>query len=150
MKRMARPFFRWPVLLAVVLALILLASCGGRRTYPVEGQVVFTDGVPLSGGFVQFEPKDPEAPPVTARGEIQENGTFRLSTFKEGDGALEGEHRALITPPLSGGDFERGNVPDVIHPKYKRLDTSGLEFKVTSDRSQNIFRIEIERPPHRQ
>jgi hypothetical protein len=130
--------------------LLTVVGCGGQKTYPVEGRVVFKeDGSPLWGGFVQFELKDEEAPSVVARGAIQEDGSFRLQTYRDNDGALEGVHRVLITPPLTGGDFERGNVPQVIHPRYKSYQTSKLEFTVTRDRANNNFRIEIEKPPRR-
>src|SRR5262245_26220115 len=84
--------------LTVVLVLVAAAGCGGSRLYPVEGKVVFPDDTPLTAGTVEFGPVDKDAL-LAPRGEIQADGTFRMSTFKEGDGAPGGEYRVLVTPP---------------------------------------------------
>ena len=57
--------------LLVVLLLIGVAGCGGRRLYPVRGKVVYKDETPLRGGLVVFEAVDPAAK-VSASGPIQE------------------------------------------------------------------------------
>src|SRR5262245_13341051 len=92
---------RWLWAAAAVLALASAPGCGGNRTYPVQGRVVFKDGAdirPLVGGLVVFEPLDPGGKD-SARGEILPDGTFRLGTYKEADGAPPGRYRALVTPP---------------------------------------------------
>src|SRR5262245_32183270 len=83
------------------LALLLAAvGCGGPRTYPVEGRVVFKeDGTPLRGGQVLFESVD-ASQTTSSSGIIDDDGYFRLSTFKPGDGAFAGDYRALVTPPF--------------------------------------------------
>lgn len=134
--------------LVVVLVSAVLAGCGGGPlpTYEAGGTVTFPDGKPLSGGWVEFQPV--EAPlSVGARGEIQPDGTFRLGTFESGDGAIEGEHRALVVPPLPEGDRDETPTPRwIIDPRFFRVETSGLRFTVSQDASKNQFHIEVTRP----
>ena len=130
---------------------LLLAGCGGQPlpTYPAGGKVVFPDGTPLTGGWVEFQPVQ-AAKPVGARGEIQPDGTFRLSTFAAGDGAVEGEHRALVQPPLQGPDVEAAFfAPPIIDPRLRDFETSGLKFTVTRSRAKNHFEIQVQRPAAR-
>src|SRR5262249_41979933 len=87
-------------LVLAALAFVGAAGCGpgAPKAPPVRGKVVFKeDGKPLTGGAVRFE--SAAEPKVVAWGEIQRNGTFSLTTYKEGDGAVAGEHQALIEPP---------------------------------------------------
>jgi hypothetical protein len=130
---------RWPL---VVLLLIGVAGCGGRRLYPVQGKVVFQDGTPLTGGLVVFEAVDPAAK-VCASGPIRDDGTFRLGTDKEGDGAVAGRHRVLVVPPVPPKLQER-NPPTPIHPRFQHFDTSKLEFTVVP--GPNEFTIVVEKP----
>lgn len=136
----------WPLLL--VLLPPVLAGCGGGPlpTYEAGGTVAFPDGSPLSGGWVEFQPV--EAPlSVGARGEIGPDGTFQLTTFEPGDGVIEGEHRALVVPPLPEGDRDETPTPRwVIDPRFFRVETSGLRFTVSQDASENQFDIQVTRP----
>jgi hypothetical protein len=131
-------------ILLAALALAVLGGCGSRK-YPVVGKVVFKDGTPLPGGMIVFSPLDP-GNHTTARGYIKADGTFELSTEKEGDGSLQGRYQAVIRPPSqgSGEDDPRRNVP-VIDPRYTRLETSRLEFEIKP--GKNELTIQIDRPP---
>jgi hypothetical protein len=84
--------WRWRVVAAaaVAVAATVLGGCGGNVA-PVEGKVSY-QGKPLEFGTVVFRPaKGPEA-----RGAIGSDGTFRLSTFGNGDGAVLGKHQVAI------------------------------------------------------
>jgi len=134
---------------ALCLALIL-AACSGcaRRTYPVIGKVTFKDGTPLRGGMVVFSPIDPTAH-AGARGYIQQDGTFELSTERPGDGTLGGRYRVLVKPPTQGraDDEQRNNNAPLIDPRYTRFETSGLEFEVKA--GLNHCPITVEPPARR-
>ena len=121
---------------ALVVALLLLAGCGGgeHSTYPAGGKVTFSDGAPLTSGRVELQLIDAKKH-VSARGWIQPDGTFTLSTYETGDGAVEGEHLALVTP----GRTER------IAPHFRSYQTSGLKFTVTRDKGKNRFDIVVTR-----
>jgi hypothetical protein len=56
--------------------------------------VVLTTGKPLTKGTIYFEPVS--APGLKASGKIQPDGTYSLTTYQEGDGAVEGEHRVYL------------------------------------------------------
>jgi hypothetical protein len=130
---------------------LLVAACGcnsGRLpTYPAGGKVTFADGQPLAGGWIEFRAKD-LTPPVSARGEIKPDGTFRLGTYEPGDGAVVGQHQALIVPPqpLVDRDELRGPPPSPIDLKYCRFDTSPLVFTVSADSSKNEFDVRVAPP----
>ena len=124
------------------LLLVGLTGCGNRmRT--VEGQVVFTDGKPLTGGLVIFDPADPGQPAVAARGEIGRDGKFRIGTYAASDGVLEGNYRVTIAPPLPASPNDLGRVK-VIPPKYEDPDKSGLTFRVTGNHTD--YKITLNRP----
>jgi hypothetical protein len=134
---------RWIPITLTLLTLAGAFGCGGRKLYPVQGRVLFPDGTPLTGGWVVFEPVEPAAD-VSVRGRIQTDGSFRLGTFRDDDGALVGRYRALVVPPLPPKLDERHPPPPPIHARFRSFDTSALEFVVTP--GPNEFTIRVERP----
>jgi hypothetical protein len=135
------------LLLITPLLLLLVAGCGGNKTYPVQGRVVFKDGTPIEplvGGQVVFEPLDPGAK-ESARGIIQPDGTFRLGTHDTADGAPLGRYRVLVSPqPLPPKDAEKRPPAPVVDLRYQSPDKSPLEQTVTT--GPNDFTITVERP----
>jgi hypothetical protein len=127
----------------LVLVAVSFTGCEKAReaTYPVHGKVTFTDGTPMNGGSISFRSVDRQ-PSINAHGVIEPDGTFELSTFAAGDGAIAGRHRAVVVTP-SVSERARQPVPRPIHPKYRQYETSGLEFTVTTDPTQNQFAIEL-------
>jgi hypothetical protein len=135
-----------------------LVGCGARKTYPVRGKVQYPDGSPMKGGAVMFEPvgaekaeKGAEAP-IMARGYINEDGAFTLSTFGEEDGAPPGHYRVLVRAQVKRhGRGVDENAPDPqwdpyqIHQRFQDFKTSGLEFTV--EPKTNEFLIKVEKAP---
>ena len=84
---------------AALCLLLWLVGCGGGHdpTYPVQG-TVRVDGKVITAGSVAFESIEPgsDGKRYTARGTIQNDGSFRLTTFTENDGAVAGRHRAMV------------------------------------------------------
>lgn len=112
-----------------------LFGCGPRRpqTYPVHGKVTFPDGEPVTSAIIEFELISGDLKQAyNARGMVGRDGTFQLKTFRDGDGAVAGRHRAIVQEPLPIDDPEPGKKPWVaaIHPKYRTYENSGLEFEV--------------------
>src|SRR4051812_31764922 len=100
---------------AILFAAIL--GCGGPKTIPVKGKVVYSDGSAMISGMVVTESIGEGAVKSGARGVIQADGTFELGTNAPGDGALEGEHRALVVAaPVAEGSPAQGATID---PKYR-------------------------------
>jgi len=78
-------------------ALLLAASgCAGGTGKPVkvEGTVTL-DGNALDGAMVQFYPEDGGG--HAASGTTGTDGSFRLTTWSNGDGALPGNYKIVIT-----------------------------------------------------
>jgi hypothetical protein len=87
---------------ALLLSAAGLACCGGcgsspsgppaGATIPVKGKVTYR-GKPLTRGTITFEPTDAGR---DANGAIQSDGSFTLTTFKDGDGAIPGTHKVKV------------------------------------------------------
>lgn len=78
----------------------IVAGCGrgaSLGTIPISGRVVF-NSQPVTSGEVRYLPVEKEG--RVARGQIDENGGFTLTTLKEGDGALPGEYRIVVLAPV--------------------------------------------------
>jgi hypothetical protein len=78
----------------IALAAVASAGCGrSDQPIPVSGKVT-VNGVPVAHAGIVFHPKDGKGRPATA--ETDEGGTYRLTTFNAGDGALKGEYRVTV------------------------------------------------------
>ncbi len=108
--------------------LVGLPACtGGPRTFPVKGTVMY-NGKPVPKGTVLFTPVSGGP---TATGQLNEDGTYRLTTYKPGDGALLGEYRVAIMAmegPLQGDPPIA--PPPIIPDKYSSLALSDLKANV--------------------
>ena len=126
--------------------LLLLAGCGSRgpRMYPVTGEVVFDDGVALQGGIVEFTAVEQE---ISSTGRIGPDGKFQLTTINDGDGAVAGEHRAIVIASFGDGLVAHShNAKTLRRPakKFANYKTSGLKFTVKPG-EKNHFQVVIER-----
>jgi hypothetical protein len=132
--------------MSAALLLALFAGCGrsGTPTYPAGGTVKYDDGSPLFAGSVSFRSLDSADGP-SARGDVQPDGSFELTTFTPGDGAVLGRHQAVVILPTQGGrpGFKLPTPPPPIAPRFSSFETSGLEFTVTDDSEQNRFEIVV-------
>ena len=85
--------------LMVLLLIAPLLGCTGKATAPVNGGVKFKDGsnaTALASYSLTFEPEDGKTSSV---GEVNPDGTFKLSTFGANDGAIPGNTAWLFRPP---------------------------------------------------
>jgi hypothetical protein len=135
-------------LLALVMGVAVGCGTASPPTYPVTGQVLFADGSPFKrGGRVEFRCSQ-VSPVAIARGRIGEDGKFQLETVQVGDGAVAGEHQAIVVPDIPDDTDEltlaqRRQAMRPIDARFQSFDTSGLQFAVTTDASKNHFRIEV-------
>lgn len=125
-----------------------LGGCGSG-IYPVEGTIVWKDGTPakeLQGGQVIFNLPEQQ---TSARGTIQADGTFRLSTSTK-DGAPAGDYEVLIVEvgrkPLGGPDGT-ALAPGFMDSRYSDPTTSDL--KATVKPGSNNLTLTVERSPSR-
>jgi hypothetical protein len=115
------------VVLIGVLLVGLPACTGGPRTFPVKGTVMYK-GKPVPKGTIMFTPVNGGP---TATGQINEDGTYRLTTYKAGDGACIGEYRVVIMAmegPMQGDPPIA--PPPIIPDKYSSLALSDLKANV--------------------
>src|SRR5438046_2715860 len=108
-------------LLAAGALLALVSGCGasnrGPRLYPVKGSVRI-NGEPANDVNVMFTPVAPPeggAVPLSPAAVTGKDGTFRLMSFKPGDGAPAGDYQVTVIFPmdrfnkfLSGTDRLKG------------------------------------------
>jgi hypothetical protein len=128
----------------LLLALAALAGCSDDRmkTGYVTGKLTYK-GKPVPNGTVTFVPEARGVP--SASGEIQPDGTYRLTTYKPHDGAVIGAHKIMIVAVQdTGGRLpeERAATPPLVVPeKYMRTATSGLSADVKE--GENTFDFEL-------
>jgi hypothetical protein len=92
------------------------------------------DGAPVTEGAVLFTP----ARGRLARGTLSKNGTFTLSTYKDGDGAIVGIHQVAVISRMGNEEdfFEKSPTPGqqlfqwIVPERYANGTTSGLVFEV--------------------
>lgn len=135
-----------PLPLAAAAALAAaLAGCGSGQldTAPVSGKVSF-NGAPVPGGTISFYPiggEGGESRP--ASGVIKPDGTFTLTTYTDGDGAVPGKYNVGFSPPPT----PEVEVPEGAHaPPAKPSPFTGLrpmvpEVEVTD--GSNEFKIDL-------
>ena len=122
---------------------VFAAGCGSGRppTAPVHGRIT-CGGRLVSSGTVVFYPTKGRP----ASGQIQPDGTYTLTTFTAGDGALLGKHKVTVEATASsGGSADQPKtkeeemrmilahkrvMPPEVHwlapARYAKQETSGL------------------------
>jgi hypothetical protein len=130
--------------MAVALSFLTGAAGCGPKLCPVRGNVVYPDGKPLTEGMVVFESKGKETP-VMARGEIQADGSYQLSTYKAGDGVMPGTYRVMVAPKSDPNAIDKPSKLPPFDPRYMAFETSGLEFEVKA--GPNEFPIQVTQGP---
>jgi hypothetical protein len=123
--------------LAIVVYALSCTGCADKafhlETASVTGTVTL-DGKPVTEGVVLFTP----ARGKLARGALSEDGTFTLSTYKDGDGAIVGTHQVAVISRLESdaATFEKPLAPGqqlfkwIVPERYANGATSGLVFEV--------------------
>lgn len=140
--------------LAVVLMVAALnaGGCGQGRpaTVRIRGTVIL-DGQPIPQATVLFVPV---AGGVPARGFTGTDGSFTLTSFVDGDGAVAGRHRVAVSKMKVTGveATEDGLAPATVSGemrtiwvtprKYSDVETSGLEIEVTRGMGPVVLALE--------
>lgn len=125
-------------------------GCGNNRLpiAPAEGNVVY-QGQPLAFGSVMFQPT--KGPP--ARGVIQPDGSFQLSTYGNNDGAVIGSHRVRVAcfesqkPSSDDNNASSGIVGlgrSLIPERYSNLEASGLRVEVKAANESFVLELSDE------
>jgi hypothetical protein len=122
---------------SVTLLITVLAACSGcgksegvgAPLIPVKGKVTYK-GQPLAQGTVTFESQDSGK---RAMGKLHADGTFVMSTYKQGDGVVAGEHSVII----SGVD--KTLARDRAFKKYMFRSYGALTAEVRPDNTEFTF-----------
>jgi hypothetical protein len=145
---------RWrPIVIALSSAVtVVVLGCAGDesgldRRYKVTGHVTY-NSQPVAKGTIAFEPSNPPVPIGRHASGFIENGYYTLTTAIEGDGALPGEYKVVISsssvdfgssiksqPGLAhqgGEEFKKAVKAgkSLVPVKYANSTTSGLTAKV--------------------
>lgn len=131
-------------LTAGLVCLVIAAGCGGggsgdQATAAVSGKVT-RDGQPVAGGSVMFSPIGKGKP---AAADVNQDGSYRLTTYRSGDGAIVGKHRVTFTPPPTAEIDEKEHKEGSPPPKspYDGLVPKTAEVEVKS--GSNTIDIEL-------
>jgi len=131
----------------VVVAALVAGGCSATpedkwlrarpKTYPTGGTVL-VDGRPVKGLKVQFERSSGgDGKPAVAFGYTDARGGFRLRTFRDGDGAVAGDHAVTVEwvtfeplPTPAGGEVAPMREVSHLPERYRAPRTSGLTATV--------------------
>lgn len=137
-------------MLSCLTLLPFALGCGGggdqSPTAKVTGKVVF-DGKPVTGGNLTFLPKpsganEERGKPGTAV--VNDDGTFSVSTYGDGDGAVVGVHNVTYSAPSSdGGDGGGDDGHDAGGTASPFEGLKPKDAEVTVDSGDNDLTIEL-------
>lgn len=138
--------------LRFLTALVLLSGLSGCSdgrlpTYPVTGQVVFEDGSPAHVGTVEVKSRDHK---IQARGTIDKDGVFHLTTYKTDDGAVAGKHDCVVVQMVMTEELAnfQPSYEGVVDPRFGSYSTSGLSIEVSA-KQENFVTLKVKalKPP---
>jgi hypothetical protein len=126
-----------------------VAGCGGDTSKPKLGRVsgkVTYNGQPVTKGIVSFVPRGGAGAQTgqSATGELGSDGSYTLTTFDNGDGAVLGEHTVLVIAreedaaikghgmpiPDSKGQINIKAAKSLVPEKYATAGNSPLRYTV--------------------
>lgn len=149
-----RPMLLGGSLIGAALIGTSSVGCGGPaglpNMVPIRGTVSY-EGKMLTEGTVIFAPTASDG--RQARGTIQSDGSFRLTTLKQNDGAQQGEYKIVVIalephpgePPsreeveAAGGLIKRGYV---VPERYTSAGTTDLT-ELVNDNHSGVTTIEL-------
>ncbi len=114
----------------VCAALALFAGCGSSNppTAQVTGTVTL-DGDPVEGATVLFLPDDTTLKAATAS--TQADGTYALTTFEAGDGAMPGSYKVKVhkydLPEGGMNPYGESQTADEIQPMTQEEELAAME-----------------------
>jgi hypothetical protein len=144
-------------LTAVVALCLWSLGCGGAAGRPPLARVSGTvthNGKPVTSGSVVFTPvSDSQSSAARiATGQIESDGSYTLTTFDTGDGAVLGQHIVTVESRGTGEDIKKLNVKPggtiayklpktTIPDRYNKPDRTPL--KHTVEAGSNKINIDL-------
>lgn len=139
-----RTYFCWLRLIAAA-TMFTATGCGSDSPHPVDGTLVWKNGnsaKELEGSLVSFDLPEKQ---MNANGVVLSDGTFKLTTSKENDGALAGEYKVVIIErrkPAAGGNGS-ALTPGLMDVRYSSPSTTDL--KATVKPGVNTITLTVDR-----
>jgi hypothetical protein len=127
-----------------------LTGCGNgeKPAVPVQGQLFYKGSQSATGAMVVFHPlpADTSSTAIKPTGEVREDGSFSLTTYKADDGAPEGEYAVTViwlekkAGPKLGED--RGLAKDRLEGRYN--SAAKTKLKATVNSSSTAIRLDVD------
>lgn len=139
-----------PKSLLLLLAMLLVtAGCsnGQLPTYEVRGQLKFEDGTVPKFGDIEFYNAEHK---INARGKINRDGSFTVSTYSENDGAVAGKHQVMVMQQAGHYLMSQMDQPikhdhgKLISTLYFDYRTSGIEVTIKEVVNEVTITLELE------
>lgn len=137
-----------PALAVLFLATICLSGCqpssNENAVYPVRGKIL-VDGKPVEGLQIKLHSKKavPQSLPTHTTGTTDAQGTLRLSTHSEGDGAPEGDYAFTIRWQEFSLAERTYAGPDKLKNKYAEPSDSSVQLSVGPGKSNDLGTVEL-------
>lgn len=131
---------RWCLIIAALL--VAASGCAGDSPQPVEGSLVWKDGSPakeLEGSLISFDLPEKQ---TNANGVVLADGTFKLTTSKENDGALAGDYKVVIVERRKAAAGS-ALAPGMMDVRYSNPSTTDL--KATVKPGVNTITLTVDR-----
>lgn len=135
-------FRHFHFMFALLIAGGFCAGCGSSETLPATSSVagkITCQGKTLGTGTVMFFPV---AGGKHAVGMIGQDGSYSLSTYKTGDGAVPGKHKVVVNVSYESQDGaavskDIPRVPD----KYSNVETTPLIVDVSPEDNSILLEL---------
>ena len=133
--------------LIFILAVASGLACTGcgedwqAQTYPAHGRITI-NGEPPAGAVVELRStgEQPDVRNSRPWGIVQQDGTYTLSTYEQGDGAPAGDYKVVVRWPP---DVSQPSLADRLSGAYASSEKSQWSVSITEGENQ-LPPIEIE------
>ena len=134
-----------------LLTLVMFVGCGRNEltdpnelpTFPVTGKVM-VDGKPVPMiRVVAHDTEEPPRPFNEPKGFTKEDGSFSLTTFREGDGVPAGEYKLTFQYGTLAMVMGRQYQGDKFKGKYMKTEESKFKLTVTEGQPTDLGTIEL-------
>jgi hypothetical protein len=136
----------------LLLLIFLAAGCGPKKgpdlPKPMEasGKITLPDGEPLPGGRVELKPANAKGASVEAFADVDPDGSFKLMSYKPGDGAVPGSYKVTISPfdyRSKTGSPTKVAFANRIPAKYLEASSSDLTVEI----KQGLNKLDLRLTP---
>lgn len=117
---------------AALLLAVTLGCDSSRGVVPVAGTITFSGKAPPARGYVYFVPLEPSAAetddaPRSGTALFNTDGSFEVTTFREGDGLRPGRYEARVdcSFPAQAHAAAKSAVPASFKPPEVTVPASG-------------------------